>query len=168
MRCLSTTICLGLCLCVTPLMFAPFDPFHCFVPNQFEPVATVTVYGHCKQSLTHEVNQCRHKRDRQQDAEDLQNGEKLLIEGGPKDCALLVMAARGTMISSLPPACRQAETCRGRGARSTCSRSRTVCARMRCLNVEAVMSSQSSRSEANFPLLQSSSRFSTSSTETTV
>lgn len=53
----ATTICLGLCLCVTPLMFAPFDPFHCFVPNQFEPVATVAVYGHCKQSLTHEVNQ---------------------------------------------------------------------------------------------------------------
>ncbi|WP_288517286.1 hypothetical protein, partial [uncultured Bifidobacterium sp.] len=42
--------------------------------------------------MTHEVNQCRHKRDRQQDAEDLQNGEKLLIEGSPKDCALLVMA----------------------------------------------------------------------------
>lgn len=59
-------------------------------------------------------------------------------------------------------------TCRGNGARSTRSRSRTGCARMRCLNAEAGMSSQSSRLEANFSLLQSSSRFSTSSTEAAV
>lgn len=81
MRCLSTTICLGLRLCVTPLMFAPFDPLRRFVPNQFEPATTVAVYGHCKQSLTHEVNQSAGKIDRQQNAEDLQNGERLLIAG---------------------------------------------------------------------------------------
>lgn len=118
MRCLPTTICLGLCLCVTPLMFVPFDPLRGFVPNQFEPAATVTAYSHCKQSLTHEVNQSADtKIDRQQDAEDLQNGERLLITGRPRGCALLAMAARGTIISSLPPACRQAGTCRGNGER---------------------------------------------------
>lgn len=41
------------------------------------------------------------------------------------------MAVHGTMISSLPPACRQAGTYRGSGASSTRSRSRTVCARIR-------------------------------------
>ena len=55
MRCLSTTICLGLCLCVTPLMFAPFNPFHYFVPNQFEPVATAAINCHSKQALAYEA-----------------------------------------------------------------------------------------------------------------
>ena len=103
----------------------------------------------------------------------------------PEGCALWVMAAHGAMISSLPSACRQAWTCRGSGASSTCSRSRTVCARIRasarccpsgklpttrvrCLNFKAGKSFQPLESEANFPLLQSSSRFSTSSTETAV
>ena len=131
MRCLPTTICLGLCFCVTPLMFAPFNPFRCFVPNQFEPAATVAINRHSKQALAYETNQSAGKIDRQQDAEDLQNGKRLLIEGSPKDCALWVMAVHGTMISSLPPACRQAGTCRGSGANFTRSRSRTVCARMR-------------------------------------
>ena len=36
-------------------MFAPFDPFHCFVPNQFEPVATVAINRHSKQAVTYEA-----------------------------------------------------------------------------------------------------------------
>lgn len=55
-----------------------FDLLFDSVPHQFETAATVAVYGHCKQSLTHEVNQSAGKIDRQQDAEDLQNGERLL------------------------------------------------------------------------------------------
>lgn len=51
MRCLATTICLELCLCVTPLMFVPFDPFRGFTPNQFEPAATVAINRHSKQAL---------------------------------------------------------------------------------------------------------------------
>lgn len=35
----------------------------------------------------------------------------------PRDCALLVMAARGTAVSSLPPACRQTGACPGSGER---------------------------------------------------
>lgn len=50
-------------------------------PHQFETAATVTVYGHCKQALAYETNQSAGKIDRQQDAEDLQNGERLLIAG---------------------------------------------------------------------------------------
>jgi hypothetical protein len=54
---------------VTPLRYSayvrPFDPLRRFV----EPAATVTAYSHCKQSLTHEVNQSADtKIDRQQDA----------------------------------------------------------------------------------------------------
>ena len=153
MRCLPTTICLGLCFCVTPLMFAPFNPFRCFVPNQFEPAATVAINRHSKQALAYETNQSAGKIDRQQDAEDLQNGKRLLIEGSPKDCALWVMAVHGTMISSLPPACRQAGTCRGSGANFTRSRSRTVCARMRasarCRRTEAT---DDARAAADHPV----------------
>ena len=62
-------------------MFAPFNPFRCFVPNQFEPAATVAINRHSKQALAYETNQSADKIDRQQDAEDLQNGKRLLIEG---------------------------------------------------------------------------------------
>lgn len=52
-----------------------FDLLFDSVPNQFEPAATVAVYGHRKQSLTHEVNQGADKVDYQQDTENLQDRE---------------------------------------------------------------------------------------------
>lgn len=57
-----------------------FDLLFDSVPHQFETAATVTVYGHCKQSLTHEVNQSADKVDYQQDTENLQDREVLLVE----------------------------------------------------------------------------------------
>lgn len=57
-----------------------FDLLFDSVPNQFEPAATVAVYGHRKQSLTYEVNQGADKVDYQQDAENLQDREGLLVE----------------------------------------------------------------------------------------
>lgn len=70
------------------------------VPHQFEPAATVAVYGHCKQSLTHEVNQSAGKIDRQQDAEDLQNGERLLIKVLQYEQVLPKQCSRGGMIGN--------------------------------------------------------------------
>ena len=72
-------------------MFAPFNPFRCFVPNQFEPAATVVINRHSKQALAYETNQSAGKIDRQQDAEDLQNGKRLLIEGGAADIFLEIV-----------------------------------------------------------------------------
>ena len=56
------------------------DPFRRLAPDQFEPVAAVAVYGHCKQSLTYEVDQGADKVNYQQDAKYLQNREGLLVE----------------------------------------------------------------------------------------
>ena len=68
------------------------------VPHQFETAATVTAYGHCKQSLTHAVNQSAGKIDCQQDAEDLQNGERLLIQVLQYEQVLPKQCSRGGMI----------------------------------------------------------------------
>ena len=57
-----------------------FDLLFDSVPHQFEPAATVAVYGHCKQSLTYEVDQGADKVDYQQDTENLQDREVLLVE----------------------------------------------------------------------------------------
>lgn len=88
----------GLCPCVTLLMLAPFNPFHGLAPDQFEPVAAIAVYGHCKQSLTYEVNQGADKVDYQQDAENLQDREGLLVEVLQYEQALPKQCSRGGMI----------------------------------------------------------------------
>lgn len=79
-------------------MFAPFNPFRCFVPNQFEPAATVAINRHSKQALAYETNQSAGKIDRQQDAEDLQNGERLLIKVLQYEQVLPKQCSRGGMI----------------------------------------------------------------------
>lgn len=57
-----------------------FDLLFDSVPHQFESAATVAVYGHCKQSLTYEVDQGADKVDYQQNTENLQDREVLLVE----------------------------------------------------------------------------------------
>ena len=79
-------------------MLAPFNPFHGLAPDQFEPVAAIAVYGHCKQSLTYEVNQGADKVDYQQDAENLQDREGLLVEVLQYEQALPKQCSRGGMI----------------------------------------------------------------------
>lgn len=69
-----------LCLCFRDTLRKFDSPFRGLVPSQFEPMATVAVYGHCKQSLTYEVDQGADKVDYQQDTENLQNREVLLVE----------------------------------------------------------------------------------------
>lgn len=62
------------------------------------------------------------------------------------------MAVHGAMISSLPPACRQAGTCRGSGASSTRSRSRTVCARTSTSAVTVREAADDARAAADLPV----------------
>lgn len=69
MRCLPNTICLGLPFALLRLCSPRSIRSVGFVPNQFEPVATVAINRHSKQSLTYEVDQgADTKIDRQQDA----------------------------------------------------------------------------------------------------
>lgn len=56
------------------------------------------------------------------------------------------------MISSLPPVCRQAGTCRGSGASSTRSRSRTVCARTSTSAVTVREAADDARAAADLPV----------------
>ena len=56
------------------------NPVGHLVPQQVKPAPATPVDGGCEQCLADEIKQCACRVDREQDAENLQNRQRLLVE----------------------------------------------------------------------------------------